>query len=461
MKETFSHDPRHFKRYGKSFQEKIFQSFLTDNGWTLQMIEIMEPGFFEISYLKFLTEKYFSYQNKYKTFPTLPVLINIVKESLRENRDAVLKDQIIDFLHRMRSNPDVGDLAYVKDKTLDFCKRQAFKEALEKAVGDIDEGKFDTIVDRMKNACALGMPNTTGHDFFEDMESRFVEVNRSACPTGLPEIDKKDILNGGLGKGEIGVITANTGVGKSHFLVSLGAEALKRGKNVVHYTFELSENAVGWRYDSSLCNIPSNQVVERKEEVIEKYNNGEFGRLIIKSYPTGSASITTLRSHIEKLLLKAFVPHMIIIDYADIMRSTRKYDSMRHELKLIYEEIRNLAMEMNVPVWTASQANRDSANSNVVGLENMSEAYGKAMVADVVLSVSRKASEKASGDGRLFIAKNRAGKDGILFPIKIDTSMSKIKILDENHMTVNEAIQSSNNSMKSLLKEKWKEINNS
>ena len=152
---------------------------------------------------------------------------------------------------------------------------------------------------------------------------------------------------------------------------------------------------------------------------------------------------------------------MIIIDYADIMRSTRKYDSMRHELKLIYEEIRNLAMEMNVPIWTASQANRDSANSNVVGLENMSEAYGKAMVADVVLSVSRKASEKATGDGRLFIAKNRAGKDGILFPIKIDTSMSKIKILDEDHMTVNEAIQSSNNSMKSLLKEKWKEINNS
>tara|TARA_R110001583_G_scaffold7985_18_gene39017 strand:+ start:4086 stop:5471 length:1386 start_codon:yes stop_codon:yes gene_type:complete len=461
MNDIAHHDPRYFKKYGKTFQEKIFQAFLTDNSWTLQMVEIMIPGFFEIGYLKFLTEKYFSYQEKYKTFPTLPVLINIVKESLRENRDAVLRDQVIDFLHRMRSNPDTGDLAYVKEQTLDFCKRQAFKEALEKAVQDIDEGKFDIVVDRMKGACALGMPNTTGHDFFEDIDVRFAKVSRSACPTGLPEIDKKDILNGGLGKGEIGVITANTGVGKSHFLVSLGSEALKRGKNVVHYTFELSENAVGWRYDSNLCSIPSNDVLERKEEVIEKYKTEEFGRLIIKSYPTGSASITTLRSHIEKLLLKAFVPHVIIIDYADIMRSTRKYDSMRHELKLIYEEIRNLAMDMNIPIWTASQANRDSANSNIVGLENMSEAYGKAMVADVVISVSRKASEKATGDGRLFIAKNRAGKDGILFPIKIDTSMSKIKILDEDHMTVNEAIQSTNNSMKDLLKSKWKEINNS
>ncbi len=454
-----NYTPELFKRYGKPFQEKIFQCFLTDTPWTIQMIEVMDPDYFELSYLRFLTDKYFSYYDKYKTFPTLPILLTIVKDSLKENRDLVLRDQIVDFLQRMRANPDVGDLQYVKEKSLDFCKRQAFKEALEKAVEDIDEGKFESIVDRMKNACALGMPNTVGHDFFEDIDQRFIKVNRVVCPTGMREIDKKDILNGGLGKGEIGVVTANTGVGKSHFLVSLGAEAIKRGKNVIHYTFELSENAVGIRYDSNLCDIPSSDIVDSKDEVKNKYDNSDFGRLIIKSYPTGSATIVTLRSHIEKLLLKGFVPSMIIIDYADIMRSTRKFDSMRHELKLIYEEIRNLAMDMSLPVWTASQANRDSANSNIVGLENMSEAYGKAMVADVVISISRKASEKATGEGRLFIAKNRAGKDGILFPINIDTSRSKIKILDESHMTVNEAVESSNNSMKELLKKKWKEIN--
>ena len=452
-------NPEFFKRYGKAFQEKIFQCFLTDTPWAVQMIEVMNPDYFELSYLKFLTDKYFSYYNKYKTFPTLPILLTIIKDSLRENKDLVLRDQIIDFLHRMRSNPDVGDLQYVKDKSLDFCKRQAFKEALEKAVQDIDDGKFESIVDRMKNACALGMPNTVGHDFFEDIDQRFTKINRVVCPTGMPEIDKKDILNGGLGKGEIGVVTANTGVGKSHFLVSLGSEAIKRGKNVIHYTFELSENAVGIRYDSNLCDIPSSDIVDSEEEVKSKYENSDFGRLIIKSYPTGSATIVTLRSHIEKLILKGFVPNVIILDYADIMRSTRRFDSMRHELKLIYEEIRNLAMDMSLPVWTASQANRDSANSNIVGLENMSEAYGKAMVADVVISISRKASEKATGEGRLFIAKNRAGRDGILFPINIDTARSKIKILDDSHMTVNEAMVSNDNSMKELLKKKWKEIN--
>ena len=114
-------------------------------------------------------------------------------------------------------------------------------------------------------------------------------------------------------------------------------------------------------------------------------------------------------------MLRGFVPSVIIIDYADIMRSTKSYDSLRHELKLIYEELRNLAMDLSVPVWTASQANRDSANSEIVGLENMSEAYGKAMVADLVISLSRKPMEKSTNTGRLFVAKNRAGRGRIAF----------------------------------------------
>ena len=157
-------------------------------------------------------------------------------------------------------------------------------------------------------------------------------------------------------------------------------------------------------------------------------------------------------------MLKGFVPSLIIIDYAYIMRSTRAYDSLRHELKLIYEELRNLSMDMNVPIWTASQANRDSAKSDVVGLENMSEAYGKAMVADVVLSLSRKPMEKSTGIGRLFVAKNRAGRDGLLFPVNIDTARSKIEVLDETELDLREVTKNDAASMKSLLKTKWKEV---
>ena len=449
----------HFGRYGKSFQEKIFQSFMSDREWAAQMVEIMNPAFFEVSYLQYLSERFFAYYTKYKCFPTLGLLVTIIKEDLTKKDDSILRDQIVEFLHRIKANPHSADLGYVKDKTLDFCRKQAFKEALEESVEQIQTENFESVLTIMRKAVSVGLPSSTGHDFFEDAEARFVKLNRQACPTGLPKIDSKEILRGGLGRGEIGVVTANTGVGKSHWLVAMGANAMRVGKNVLHYTFELTEHAVGLRYDANLCNIDSNEIQDNKKKVLEKYEKMELGRLIIKEYPTGSASAITIRNHIEKLMLKGFVPSVIIIDYADIMRSTKSYDSLRHELKLIYEELRNLAMELNVPVWTASQANRDSAKSDIVGLENMSEAYGKAMVADVVVSLSRKPTEKATNAGRLFIAKNRAGKDGIVFPLCIDTAKSTFEILDESMLSLDEAVQQTNSEMKDILRQKWKEVN--
>jgi|TARA_R110001583_G_scaffold12000_2_gene53515 replicative DNA helicase len=450
-----------FGKYGKVFQEKIFQCLVADTTWASQIIEVMTPDFFEQKYLEYLTKCYFAYFEKYKSFPTMPLLITIVRDELQEGSDLILRDQIVEFLHRIKTNPDVCDLAYVKEKALDFCKRQSLKNALEDAVDLIATEKYDSVVTLMKEAISKGTPSTTGHNFFEDYDFRFSKINRVTCPTGIPQIDKKDILNGGLARGELGVVVAPTGVGKSHFLVHAGSEALRVGKNVIHYTFELSERAVGLRYDSNLCDIPSNEVVDRKDEIVEYYKDKDLGRLIIKEYPTGAASVLTIRNHIEKLLLKSFVPSLIIIDYADIMRSSRSYDSLRHELKLIYEELRNLAMDMHVPVWTASQANRDASNSDVVGLENMSEAYGKAMVADVVLSLSRKPLEKSTGTGRLFVAKNRAGRDGILFPIHLNTATSKLVVLDNtSEMSLNEVVSLDNINLKKTLKEKWKQINN-
>ena len=381
-----------------------------------------------------------------------------MRDDLYDDSSALLREQVVEYLHRLKVNPDLGDQQYVKEKSLDFCKTQAFKEALEKSVELIATEKFESVLGLMKTAVSMGMSNTTGHDFFEDMDARFKKSDRTVVPTGISRLDSHDIFRGGLGKGEIGVVTANTGVGKSHWLVQMGANAMLAGKNVVHYTFELSEEAVGIRYDSCLTKVPSNEIVDRKKEVKEFYEDKELGRLFIKEYPTGTASIVTLKNHLDKLLLKNFKPHIIIVDYADIMRSTRSFDSLRHELKLVYEELRNLAMELNIPIWTASQANRDSANSDIVGLENMSEAYGKAMVADVVVSLSRKPTEKAGGTGRLYIAKNRAGRDGLLFPISIDTARSRFEILDENHLTLNEAIKQDENSMKQVLKEKWKDV---
>ena len=423
-----------FSSFGRSFQEKIIQALLTDHAWAQNMSEVVDTNYFDLQYLKFLAEKYFSYYATYRSFPTMQLLVTIIKDDLRTGTDIILRDQIIDFLQRIKSNPDMGDLDYVKDKAFDFCRKQAFKEALEKSVDLIHKDEFDSVIELLRNAMNVGVTPSIGHDFKEDMEARFVKVNRHACPTGIEELDKRGILNGGLGRGELGVIVASAGVGKSHFLTMLGANALRLGKNVLHYTLELSEIAVGLRYDSNITNIPSDEIQDRKEEVKSILSKTDMGRLIIKEYPTSSVTVAMLRGHIDKLSLKGFIPNVILIDYADIMRSSREYDSLRHELKLIYEELRRMSSELNVPIWTASQSNKEGADSDFIDLKNMSEAYAKAAVADCVLTLQRKAQEKATGLGKLYIAKNRAGRDGLLFPIKLDTALSKITFLSSENM---------------------------
>lgn len=141
----------------------------------------------------------------------------------------------------------------------------------------------------------------------------------------------------------------------SHLLTMLGANALRARKNVLHYTFELSEAKTGIRYDSNLCDIDSNDVFDNKDAIRARYAEmkDSLGRLVIKFYPSGSATVQTIRAHMEKLELKGFKPDILLIDYADIMKSSRQYDSLRHELKLIYTELRGLADELQLPIWSA------------------------------------------------------------------------------------------------------------
>ena len=419
-----------FGKYGRHFQECTMQALLADHKWAEQMMEVFDTSYFEAKYLAFLADRYFSHWKKYKTFPSLQGLVTIIREDLTKgSTDQLLRDQIIEYLKRIKTSTDLSDLPYTKEKALEFCRKQALKQALEKAVDHMQEEKYEQIVEIIKKAVNVGTVPNIGHDFFNETDARFIEQKRECVPTGFKEFDQQVIFNGGLGKGELGVIVAPTGVGKSHMLTWLGAAAMKAGINVIHYTLELSEIMVGLRYDSCICDIDSNLIVDNKEKVLEVYkNNPNLGKLIIKQYPMNFATIYTLRAHIEKLHLQNFKAGLIIIDYADVMRSTRMYDSVRHELKLIYEELRSFAVEEGYPIWTASQSNKEGSDSDIVDLSNMSEAYGKAFVADVVMSISRRTHEKASGQGRIFIAKNRAGRDGLVYPIKIDTARSRFEI---------------------------------
>lgn len=445
-----------FAQYGVTFQRKIMQALLMDHQWARQLMDVLDVKYFDVKYLAFLAECYYDHSAKYKTFPSISILATIIKDRLKIGEDEALKAQIISYLQDVKDNPDPGDLQYVKDKSLDFCRKQALKAAFEKAIDQMAEENYDSVVDTIKKAVQVGTPVSAGHDFAEDYESRFSPLVRNPIPTGFDELDAKEYLQGGLGAGELGIASAATGAGKSHFLVSIGCAAIKKGYNVIHYTFELSENAIGLRYDSNLCDINSNDIINHKDEVLKMEAEMKLGRLVIKQYPPNFAGVNMIRGHIEKLFItKGFKPDIIIIDYIDNMSSSRHYESPRHELKLLYEEVRGLAFDLQVPVWSASQSNKEGANADVVDLTNMAEAYGKGAVADVMIGISRKSHEKALGTGRFFLAKNRFGRDGVVFPIKIDTSTSRFTIVGTS-LPGDEVISMDKEEVKDQLRRKWK-----
>lgn len=238
----------------------------------------------------------------------------------------------------------------------------------------------------------------------------------------------------------------------SHLLTHFGAQALLAGKNVYHYTMELNERYVGIRYDSHLTGINSSDCSDAKESIKEYFetNKDNLGRLIIKEYPARSITCNTIKAHIEKMSYKGIKPDLILIDYAGIIRSTERYDLPRLEMQYVIQEIRKMAKELDVPVWTALQSNKEGAKSDIVDLTNLAESYGQAAEADFVLGLQRMSTQKATGLGTLFIAKNRFGIDGLQFKVHVDTARSKMRILSADEV---EGLHSSTESERERLQD--------
>lgn len=418
--------------FNKDFQEKIVQAMIVDRNWCSQFLEVLDVNYFEHGYLKLIVNQYSGYYFKYKEFPSQELLRELLIEALKSDKDTVFRVQVQNFLIKVAKNENLGDLLYVKERALEFCKKQGLQLALEKSVELIASENYEKVSAIIKQALAAGEVATTGLDLSVDIDARYSETYRSTIPTGLKELDQKKILNGGIGGGELGVVIAPTGVGKTHWLVAMGANALRMGKNVLHYSFELRERIVGIRYDSNLLNISSSDISDFIPEVKQHYKeHSEYGKLFIKEYPTSTVTCHQIRNHIDRLAITGYRPDMIIIDYAGIMRSSEKYELPRFEIKRVFEELRALALELNIPIWTASQSNKEGANADYVDLTNMAEAYAQAHICDFVIGISRKSSQKSTGFGTLFIAKNRAGMDGVQMQIHMDTSKSKVRVLTE------------------------------
>ena len=238
-------------------------------------------------------------------------------------------------------------------------------------------------------------------------------------------------------------------------LVHLGTQALKEGKTVIHYTLELQDTVVATRYDSCLTKIALEDLVTFKEKIYEEVSDVE-GKLIVKEYPTKTATTQSIRNHLEKLKMRDIIADMVIVDYGDLLRPMRYLKEKRNELESIYEELRAIATEYEIPVWTASQTNRSGLNAEVITMESISEAFNKCFVADFIFTISRTIEDKTTNSGRMFIAKNRNGPDGIIFPLFMDTSNVCIKVLQPSEE--DELVEVSAKKQKENLIEKYKKF---
>lgn len=293
------------------------------------------------------------------------------------------------------------------------------------------------------------------------------KINKNPLVTGfrVEELGEDEYYGFTLDKDHLYImedffVTHNSG--KSMALVHLSAAAVAAGKTVVYYTLELDEGTVGLRHDAWMTGISLNHLKTYKDEVMPRVQDIE-GELIVKYYPTKSASIATLERHLEKLKMLGKEPDLIIVDYGDLLKPTRVHKQKRMELSDIYEELRGLAGQWECPLYTASQTNRQGLNAEVVTMESISEAYAKCFCADFIFSISRTIEDKNKNTGRIFIAKNRNGVDATIYPIMMNPEYVKIRVLEPTGESIEEVIENVAKKQQARVSKKvanvWQQMN--
>ena len=443
-----------FNQFGPTFQSKIISSLLTDNKFIQTISDILEPKFFDSDANKWLTKEISKYFYEFRKAPTLEVL----KIKITQMDDEILKVSIIENLKEAWRNIEATDLEFVKQETLGFCKNQVLKGAIIESIDLLEQKNYDEIKVKIDEAMKAGSERDLGHDYIISLDARLNESVRETMPTPWDAVST--VMDGGLAGGELGVLVAPAGIGKSWCLQSLGAHLVKQGKTVVHYTLELNESYVGLRYDTVFSGVTTSNIKFYQEDV-QKVIDKLTGKLIIKYYPTRSASVNTLSAHLKQMEIQEIKPDVVIVDYADILKPTTFYKEKRHATGETYENLRGMAGEFDIPIWTASQANRSSLEEEVIDASKVSEDYSKVMTADFVMSVSRKVEDKIANTGRVHVIKNRFGVDGITFPANINTNTGKIDVYESSTVEGKGAQAKMDNSeeyLRKTLSQKYKDL---
>lgn len=399
-----------------------------------------------------LREFVFSYKSK----PKKDEIKSIIEEEAKSVKlsDSKLQD-ILETLDDLWEHDDFTP-SYVKDTLYDSIIIHKMTQAVDDIPSLLDKGDYDSIVSSVMKARSAIIEEGDMKEFWSDSEERMRRrskaVTSRAVPTGFDGLDV--LLNGGLPKGKIGMFVGSTGRGKSAVLVNCCAQAVLQGNDALFLTYELDTEDVMTRIDSHMTEIPLNELPLKKKTCLKRLKElskqHDPGRLFVRYVPTKTETIDGVRSVLERLRVEeGFTPDVVYLDYFDLLRmvsttrDSKKWDLLEENM----EFLRGLAGEYNTAIWTASQTNRGGFSKELVDMDDLSGAYGKAFSLDLLITISQDKREKALELFRFYIAKSRLSQQGETFWVAPNFSNMRMRMLTENEVNQHSLVPTGSASM--------------
>jgi archaellum biogenesis ATPase FlaH len=347
--------------------------------------------------LRFVYETIHDFIIKYNNLPTKEALYIILDKNKSITQEEM--NRVSNIVEEISNNQEACDVEWLLNETESFCKEKAVYNAIMESIQIID-GKSQqsqgSIPDILSKALAISFDAHIGHDYIEDYEKRFDFYHTKEKRIAFDLEFFNQITNGGTPTKTLNIVMAGTGVGKSLFLCHHAANCLKQNQNVLYITCEMAEERIAERIDANLLDVTLDALRELPKSVYEKKMNnlsaGVKGKLIIKEYPTATANVNHFRFLLDELQLKRkFKPDVIFVDYLNICASARLKNGNNVNsymyVKSIAEELRGLAVEYGVPLFSATQTTRSGYSSTDVGLEDTSESFGLPATADFMIAL--------------------------------------------------------------------------
>ena len=435
------------KILNSNIEQTILRNLLNDEKYMRKVLPFIKPDYFQGVY-RTLFKEAGKYVAKYNKLPTAETLIIELQET---NMSDEQFQMAMDIVPQLYSGESI-DENWLLNATEKWCQDRAIYNAVMESISIID-GKHDTLTkgalpDLLSKALGVGFDTAIGHDYIENVEERyeFYHTEEDRIPFDLEYFNK--ITKGGVPNKTLNIALAGTGVGKSLFMCHVAAAALVEGKNVLYITMEMAEERIAERIDANLLNVPIDQLDKLSKDMftskVADLARKTTGKLIVKEYPTGSAHTGHFRGLLNELKLKKqFEPDIIFIDYLNICASSRMngmggaINSYTY-ITAIAEELRGLAVEFEVPIFSATQTTRSGYSNSDVGLEDTSESFGLPATADLMFAII--STEELERDGQFMVKqlKNRYNDPTHhkRFVVGVDRSKMRLYDVEESEQTL-------------------------